>query len=503
MACAATYILVWTLFPVWLAASFPLDVVESLSWGREWQWGYYKHPPLAPSVLHVFHALFGKVGPFLLSQLCIAATLWLVWRTGLRLMAPQRAWVGALLTMGVAYYSLPSLEFNHNIAQMPVWAALGYCLLRALQEGRWQQWLLLGVVAGLGLLTKYSVGILLASFGLYIVLTPERRVLLRPGPWLALAAMALVFLPHLVWLWRSDWLPFAYAGMRASAEAGSPRKAAVGFVATQALNHLPLAVAAAVALWGARRASPAAGAGGWRLQTAQPRFLLMLAVGPGLLVTLLGLTAGLRLRDMWGSPMWAFSGLLLAAAVPEAWWPAARPRLLRGLAVWLCLVTLLVSGYLAFGAKLRHRPSRMDWPAQVLGQHVQATWAQQSRCRLDVVAGSTWLSGLIATQSASGPSVLVDGDPRYSPWVTRERLQAHGALWVWEPDRQETATAVPPQPLDGVDVGASLRTQEGQWQIPWPHDPKGAPWTIRWRSYVPASCVDNSGGNSHHDPIAH
>jgi hypothetical protein len=28
-------------------ASLPLDVVsDGLSWGHEWQWGYYKHPPL-------------------------------------------------------------------------------------------------------------------------------------------------------------------------------------------------------------------------------------------------------------------------------------------------------------------------------------------------------------------------------------------------------------------------------------------------------------------------
>lgn len=212
--CALLYILVWTLFPVVLGQSFPLDVVESLSWGREWQWGYYKHPPLAPIVLHLFYVVFGQLGPFLLSQLCIAATLWLVWCTGRRLMDAERAWVGALLAMGVAYYSYPALEFNHNIAQMPFWAGLGYCLVLALQGGRWWQWLLLGVVAGLGMLTKYSVGILLLCFGLYIVLTPQRRVLLQPGPWLAVAAMALVFLPHLLWLQHSDWLPFAYAGMR-------------------------------------------------------------------------------------------------------------------------------------------------------------------------------------------------------------------------------------------------------------------------------------------------
>ena len=83
---AVAYGLLWSIVPPLLSSSFPLDVAESLSWGREWQWGNYKHPPLAPWVLHSFYWAFGKAGPFLLSQLCIAATLWLVWRSALRLM---------------------------------------------------------------------------------------------------------------------------------------------------------------------------------------------------------------------------------------------------------------------------------------------------------------------------------------------------------------------------------------------------------------------------------
>ena len=117
---AAVYALAWTLLPAWLGNSFALDVVESLSWGKEWEWGYYKHPPLAPWVLNAFYLALGKFGPYLLSQLCIGLTLWAVWCTGRRLMDPLRALLGTVLTLGVAYYNFPAVEFNHNIAQMPV-----------------------------------------------------------------------------------------------------------------------------------------------------------------------------------------------------------------------------------------------------------------------------------------------------------------------------------------------------------------------------------------------
>ncbi len=182
LVAGALYLLTWTLLPPLLISSFPLDVVESLSWGREWQWGYYKHPPLAPWLLHLSYRAFGAAGPFLLSQLCIAATLWLVWLAGCRLMERERALLGTVLTLGVAFYGHPALEFNHNIAQMPLWAGLGWALLAALQDGRLRHWLALGALAGLGLLTKYSVAIVLACLGLYLVLGPALFAWLTTTP---------------------------------------------------------------------------------------------------------------------------------------------------------------------------------------------------------------------------------------------------------------------------------------------------------------------------------
>ena len=37
-----------------------------------------------------------------------------------------------------------------------------------------------------------------------------------PGPWLALAVALLIALPHVIWLFHTDFLPFAYAEHRAA-----------------------------------------------------------------------------------------------------------------------------------------------------------------------------------------------------------------------------------------------------------------------------------------------
>ncbi len=484
---AGLYALVWSVLPPLLSSSLPFDVVESLSWGREWQWGYYKHPPLAPWVLHLFYRAFGDVGPFLLSQGCIAATLWLVWLTGRRLMDGQRAFIGTALTMGVAFYTRPALEFNHNIAQMPLWAALAWALLAALQSGRLRHWLLLGLLAGLGMLTKYSIAIVLGCLGLYLLTSPARRALRSPGPWLALLVALLVLAPHLVWLRQTDWLPMAYAGERSAAASRHPHLAALGFLATQALNHLPLAVIVLIAALLARRRVVTGGARApaLRLHSHWPGYLWTIALAPGLLVTALGLLLGLRIRDMWGVPMWAFSGLLVAAWLPGRWLAAMRPALLRGVVLWMVLATLLSMAWLGWGAQWRQRPSRTDWPQAALAAQAQSEWAALSHCPLRVVAGNYWLAGLVAVRGEGWPSVLITGDARYSPWITRQRLAQEGALWLREPNE----AGVPPAPLDSARNTAGMAMRSGVWRLAWPHDPQGPPLMLHWTAYVPAACA--------------
>ena len=495
---AGVYALAWTLLPAWLGHSFALDVVESLSWGKELQWGYYKHPPLAPVVLNGFYVLFGKYGPYLLSQLCVGLTLWAVWRTGCRLMDRHRALLGTVLTLGVTYYNFPSVEFNHNIAQMPVWAWLGYLFVAALQDGQWRQWVALGILAGLGLLTKYSVGVLLLAMGLYVLASSSyRRVLRTPGPWLAIVLMALVFAPHIVWLIQAQGLPFVYASERAMAEGGSPRLEALKFPLTQLLAHVPLLLVWGLSAWKQRQAQAQNDAAAHAPRCpvhghiAQPGLLLAVAVLPCVLVTVLGVTLGMRLRDMWGSPMWAFSGLLCMAWVPAAWATRMQPKVLRGMTVWLALISLFMVVYLCWGADLRKRAARMDWPGVEMGTQAARAWSQHSTCRLDTVAGDYWLAGLISAYAPDRPSVLIEDDPRFSPWATSERLARYGALWVWQaPQDGAAATSHPPEPLHSLDAAThGLTVHEGQWQIPWRYAPAGTALTMHWRAYVPSSCT--------------
>ncbi len=55
----ALHFAVWTALPTLLYANLPLDLIEALTYGREWQLGYDKLPPLPWWLVEIMHRTFG------------------------------------------------------------------------------------------------------------------------------------------------------------------------------------------------------------------------------------------------------------------------------------------------------------------------------------------------------------------------------------------------------------------------------------------------------------
>lgn len=80
-----------------------------------------------------------------------------------------------------------------------------WLLVRALRNPRLSSWLLVGLAAGVTAEIKVLIATVLASCAVGIVLTPQRRVLFAPGPWLAAALAALLAAPFLLWQATHGW----------------------------------------------------------------------------------------------------------------------------------------------------------------------------------------------------------------------------------------------------------------------------------------------------------
>jgi 4-amino-4-deoxy-L-arabinose transferase-like glycosyltransferase len=84
-----------------------------------------------------------------------------------------------------------------------------YFVLRVLR-GNERSWIGVGIVVGLGMMTKYSMAFLVAAMVLAIVILPERSVFLSRYFLAALAIALCIFLPNLVWLARNDFITYDF-----------------------------------------------------------------------------------------------------------------------------------------------------------------------------------------------------------------------------------------------------------------------------------------------------
>src|SRR5215471_14338796 len=213
----ALHLVLWTALPALLYPNLPLDLIEALTYGREWQLGYDKLPPLPWWLVEIVHRAVGiDAAYYALAQLAVIAAFAAVWLTARPLVGSLGALVSVLILDGLHYFHFTAAKFNHDVIQLPLWGLAGYAFHAALKRGRLADWLLLGLAIGLALWAKYFVVVLAVPLALFLLIDREARpALATPGPWLALAVALVVMAPHLVWLVRNDFLPFAYASARA------------------------------------------------------------------------------------------------------------------------------------------------------------------------------------------------------------------------------------------------------------------------------------------------
>ena len=184
--------LVWTALPALLYPNLPLDLIEALIYGREWQLGYDKLPPLPWWLVQIAYQLIGHdFAYYLLAQIAVLAALAVVFMAARPLVGGLGALVAVLIVDGLHYLNYTAAKFNHDVVQLPFWALAGFAFHRALRGRQMADWLLLGLAVGLSLWAKYFVVVLAAPLALFMLLDRDaRKCLATPGPYVA-AAVAL------------------------------------------------------------------------------------------------------------------------------------------------------------------------------------------------------------------------------------------------------------------------------------------------------------------------
>jgi 4-amino-4-deoxy-L-arabinose transferase-like glycosyltransferase len=132
--------------------------------------------------------------------------------------------------------------FSMDVLDELWWALGSLILIRLLRRDQPRLWLLFGLVAGIGLTTKLTMLFFGLALALALLLTPQRRALRTPWPWLGGGIAGLFLLPYCIWNALNGWPTWEFWHHYGGTGTGP-----LDFFVNQILLMNPIAVPLAVA----------------------------------------------------------------------------------------------------------------------------------------------------------------------------------------------------------------------------------------------------------------
>src|SRR5512139_1260740 len=181
---------------------FHQDEMVVLDNANNLDWGFVEYPPLTPFLARIELTLFGLslVSARTFSALAFSIVLILTGLMARELGGGRSAQILAALAASIAPFALIQGALIQYVSFDFLWSVLiAYLVIRLLksEDPRW--WILIGIVIGLGMMTKYTMVIFVAGLVGGVLLTDARRYLKSPWLWGGVALSVLIFLPNLIW----------------------------------------------------------------------------------------------------------------------------------------------------------------------------------------------------------------------------------------------------------------------------------------------------------------
>ena len=181
-----------------------------LAEGHHLAWGFMEVPPMLSVfawLTHVFgDGLFWiKLWPSLFG----AATFIIAGEIAISLGGKTFALLLIFLPFIFGGYLRLFFLFQPNTPEVFFWTMIAYSTVRFVQTKKNKFLYLLGVSIGLGMLSKYSVSIFVASIFISLLFTRHRTIFLKKHFWLAMIVCFVIFLPNLIWQYTEKF-PVVY-----------------------------------------------------------------------------------------------------------------------------------------------------------------------------------------------------------------------------------------------------------------------------------------------------
>ena len=439
---AAAHAALWTLILVNLKAAqdVHMDVAEAFAWGQKFQLGYGKHPPLSGWIAGLWFLIFPVAdwATYALAMATLGCGLVICWLIALRVVDRRRAFFVVVMLALYPIFNFKGFKYNPDLLQLVTLPLVVLAYLHAFEQRTLRAGLWLGLAGALALMTKYWVLTMIGAVGLAALLHPDRLLFLRsPAPWVAIATLVAVMVPHLVWLKEADFAPLVYAGdIYTQLTRAQNIQLVLGYIGHNfALLAAPVVLAAVALVWPSRwRKSFAVWSRGANpgVRTSQAINVWIIqavvAIGP----PIGALIFQIYIKTDWGIPLFFLVPLALIAI------PSLRVRklaLFRLAAAWLVItLAVLVASPQIVAYEVRHnRDEGATYRARSeLARELTEVWHTRFHSRWPVVAAYTDLGEPVTFYSSDHPAPLTPDEPWSSGLTSLDEAKRLGFIGICE-----------------------------------------------------------------------
>jgi 4-amino-4-deoxy-L-arabinose transferase-like glycosyltransferase len=204
-----------TFYRLIFIAYSPLDLSPDEAyywdWSRRPAFGYFSKPPMVAWIIAMFSNLGGSTVFFVrMGAVVLAAASGVVlFQLGKEMFSSRVGFWAFLASSFNPGSSAASVLMTIDPPLIFFWGLTTLFVHRAISRGSLLYWILGGVGLGFGLLSKYTMLLLVPSVALYLIASPDRRrLILTPGPYLFCLVGFLLLLPNLYWNHQNGWIAF-------------------------------------------------------------------------------------------------------------------------------------------------------------------------------------------------------------------------------------------------------------------------------------------------------
>jgi 4-amino-4-deoxy-L-arabinose transferase-like glycosyltransferase len=432
----------WTIVLINLKAAqdVHMDVAEAFAWGQKFQLGYGKHPPLAGWVAGLWFRIFpvANWASYALAMATLGCGLVICWRLALRVVDYRRAFFIVVMLALYPIFNFKGFKYNPDLLQLVTLPLLVLAYLHAFERRDSRSGIWLGIAGALALMTKYWVLTMIGAVGLAALIHPHRWLFLRsPAPWVAIATLVIVMVPHLIWLKEVDFVPLIYAGgVYGLSSRAQSLQLVLGYVGHNlALLALPIALAALALVWPSRQplalfARARSDGANLAVNISQALNIwiiqLVVAIGP----PLGGLFFTVYMKTDWGISLFFLTPLALVA-IPSL--RLQKIALFRIAAIWLILslATLAASPLIATYEMSGDVDGGSTYGARSeLARELTQAWHKRFDTRWAVVAGTTEVGEPMTFYSPDAPATFTPGEIWSSGLTSLEEAKRLGFIGI-------------------------------------------------------------------------